>query len=1807
LSTRLLLASIVTTLIAAVIPAVTPTPVAAASNVSGVINTYQAVSTIAGDVVTVTGSTAGSVTPFANGDSVMLIQMTGAPPAQPGSTTGVYEIRVITDITGSDITVDGITRGYDTSERVQLVRVPTDGTGVTVTGAVFAEPWDGTTGGVIALAGSTLTMTADIDGTGAGFTNNNAPGATAYGTTGFGDGVEGIGFDGLGGLSNFEPGVGGGGTTGGGGPGGSVPPSGGGNGGGPGQGGAMFGVTPIASGVDGAGGAVTGAFGGGTGAGGGGGIIGGGGGGAGLGGGAGGGTDGGGGGGAIDSGNVGGSGGGGSGGIGSGGDGIPGAPNFPNAGGNEGSPGGGGGSYGGGGGSGGAISGGDDGGGGGGGGSYTGGGAGGTNGWPAYGDGGKGNDAVSDPIPASAHYLRAGDARLLMGGPGGRGSAEAGSVDGGNGGSIIFLDFASIDGQSNAIRSNGDPGQSPPGGGAHSASGAGGAGQMRVVANSFDSATSISAVGGTGGTPTADTWHGGVSGGGGGGGGIWVQTLGAPSQAGATATVPNVSFDVSGGDAGPAIINPQDGQLTATSGAGGTGLISVSGVDYDLALTAVLKVGQTEPIAAGSDVVFTITVYNQGDAPVDSFSIIDYYPAADWTLSGSNVEPWVDNANGTATLAIAGASVPAGGTHFVDIVLTSPGGATTGVHTNWAEIAADNGIDLDSTPDTTNGGATESPLDGVIDNSGGDEDDHDPAPVQIAGTTGAIAVTNTIGVGDGSATTFEFTLTSSNCALPTTPFVLTTVGAGTVTFGGLASLVGPGGAACDYSVEQTNLASAWYPTTPNPTTGLTVSAGATTAVGFSNSVFDLALTVSTVTAGAILPGATATFEFDLVNQGGVDAFDITLTDYLPTLTTYSSSNAASVTTTANAAAVVVADNADGTLTIDTLAAGDSVAVEMTLLLDAAFGASSFTNWAEVSAALLSPAGTSAVDLDSTPNASNFSEPGETDDLADDDVVNENGKAGGDEDDHDPAVVTVIQPALLVRKYVQNAFTDPGFDPNDDASLGDDAQTPGTAQGIPLGADAVYRITVANTGAVHFANIVVDDAIAACAPLTRINAGDNDPDNLLAPGELWTFECALPDVLADVTNTATGQGTPVDPAAPGTPIGADVTDDDPAVLVTQPLSLGNEVFFDSNGDGVRDGGEAGIVAVQVQIWADEDEDGVPDDVNLDMTVDVADMVALTSTDGSGQWLVTGLREGKYLAIVPSSEWGTGEPLEGLHSSIDVGEEDSDNEDKGLDAANLGDAITTETIELIGTTEPTGESPDNDPTTPDDLENLTIDFGFTQSVTLGNRVFLDADNDGYRDDAEVGIPGVAVQVWLDADEDGAADDPTPVASVVTDVDGYYLVTNLSPNSYLVSIPASQFSSGGPLVGRASSTGNSPAPDPDTDDDRDDSGRDPAAVGDAVWSAPVTLGPGVEPTGETELPDVSHNLPFDANSNLTVDFGFYVLGGIGDAVFVDNNRNGVADAGEAFAAGVGVDLMNGAGATIASTTTDAAGRYTFDNLVAGTYQVRFVLATLPDGFIATTANAGVDDLIDSDANIVTGETGAITLAAGEWAPGWDLGIVDAEADISVSMSVSVPNESSLLWTITVTNNGPDPAPGAITVVDVLPPTLGYLSTQIINTAGTFACSAVGQVVTCIDPDGLAAGHVSTIEITTTVLASIGTEITNSASVSALGTETVTLNNSDEATITYGSSSADTTTTTSSGATTTTSAGNTTTTTPSGGTSPDGGSSLPATGSNLTQTLSLFAAALMIFGAMMAFIAERRREVEAGLIWVDEAKRPI
>src|SRR3954471_6512124 len=134
-------------------------------------------------------------------------------------------------------------------------------------------------------------------------------------------------------------------------------------------------------------------------------------------------------------------------------------------------------------------------------------------------------------------------------------------------------------------------------------------------------------------------------------------------------------------------------------------------------------------------------------------------------------------------------------------------------------------------------------------------------------------------------------------------------------------------------------------------------------------------------------------------------------------------------------------------------------------------------------------------------------------------------------------------------------------------------------------------------------------------------------------------------------------------------------------------------------------------------------------------------------------------------------------------------------------------------------------------------------------------------------------------------------------------------------------------------------------------------------------------VEPLGERVVPDAAlvtaPQAPFPQ---------------VGDHVWRDLNGNGVQDPGEPGLASVTLQLYQGS-KLVGTTVTDGQGAYAFnrwdvtngtadtadDGLVAGTaYQIR-VAADQPTlaGLRPTTANAGTDDLRDSDATL--GGTGA------------------------------------------------------------------------------------------------------------------------------------------------------------------------------------------------------------------------------------------
>ncbi|MBW4519692.1 MAG: DUF11 domain-containing protein [Scytolyngbya sp. HA4215-MV1] len=94
---------------------------------------------------------------------------------------------------------------------------------------------------------------------------------------------------------------------------------------------------------------------------------------------------------------------------------------------------------------------------------------------------------------------------------------------------------------------------------------------------------------------------------------------------------------------------------------------------------------------------------------------------------------------------------------------------------------------------------------------------------------------------------------------------------------------------------------------------------------------------------------------------------------------------------------------------------------------------------------------------------------------------------------------------------------------------------------------------------------------------------------------------------------------------------------------------------------------------------------------------------------------------------------------------------------------------------------------------------------------------------------------------------------------------------------------------------------------------------------------------------------------------------------------------------------------------------------------------------------------------------------------------------------------------YTLTVANTGPSTASSPITVTDTLPAGLTFVS----GSGTGWICNAVGQTVTCTNPNSLASGANSTILLTVAVGASASPSVTNTAMVSSTTSDPTPANN--------------------------------------------------------------------------------------------------
>ena len=152
------------------------------SNIKGIINNYAHVS----DLDTCAAELSlDAVTGFGKGTKILIIQMQGAAMNETNSANygnitnvgnaGVHELNFVDSIYGNSIYLKYFLRNkYDLNGNVQVVTIP-QYKNVTVTDTLRATPWNGLSGGIIALESSgDITLNAPISADGAGFRGGNA-------------------------------------------------------------------------------------------------------------------------------------------------------------------------------------------------------------------------------------------------------------------------------------------------------------------------------------------------------------------------------------------------------------------------------------------------------------------------------------------------------------------------------------------------------------------------------------------------------------------------------------------------------------------------------------------------------------------------------------------------------------------------------------------------------------------------------------------------------------------------------------------------------------------------------------------------------------------------------------------------------------------------------------------------------------------------------------------------------------------------------------------------------------------------------------------------------------------------------------------------------------------------------------------------------------------------------------------------------------------------------------------------------------------------------------------------------------------------------------------------------------------------------------------------------------------------------------------------------------------------------------------------------------------------------------------------
>ena len=269
-----------------------------------------------------------------------------------------------------------------------------------------------------------------------------------------------------------------------------------------------------------------------------------------------------------------------------------------------------------------------------------------------------------------------------------------------------------------------------------------------------------------------------------------------------------------------------------------------------------------------------------------------------------------------------------------------------------------------------------------------------------------------------------------------------------------------------------------------------------------------------------------------------------------------------------------------------------------------------------------------------------------------------------------------------------------------------------------------------------------------------------------------------------------------------------------------------------------------------------------------------------------------------------------------------------------------------------------------------------------VNLGDFVWEDTNKNGLQEEGEKGINGVLVNLYQKTENGYSFVDSTRTGNTHDGESGYYLFPDTPQGTYKIQfVYPKSFTDTNGYESNYYVTSQPIGADSDLDSNINPN----HPVVDYV------------DMGITKNAVETEDFILGESEELSIDFGLFRLGEIGDVVWDDKNANGIQDSGEVGVQGVEVTLLGKDGnrakyvnqTEIPSVTTDSSGKYLFTNLPPGEYKVKF---SILDGYKLTTNQIGSDQATDSDPikdSGATATTDIITLKSGEINRHIDMGL--------------------------------------------------------------------------------------------------------------------------------------------------------------------------------------------------------------------------